>query len=57
MFMNIQSVLGEQIFFPYHDHCVLSMDSGVPCPAGGDAGDHQAAGGGPISCPTPQRPL
>ena len=30
---------------------------GVPCPAGGDAGHHQAAGGGPVSSPAPQRPL
>lgn len=42
------------VFSHIDDHCAVS---GVPCPARGDAGDHQAAGGGPVSCPTPQRPL
>lgn len=33
----------------------VSFMSGVSCTTGGDAGDHQAAGGGPVSGPTPQR--
>ena len=32
----------------------LYLNSGVSRTAGGDAGDHQAAGGGPVSGPTPQ---
>lgn len=38
-------------------YCVLSLVSGVPCPAGRNAGNHQAAWGGPVSCPETQRPL
>lgn len=40
--------------FAYCLHCVLSMTVGIPCSAGGDAGDYQTAGGGPVCCPTPQ---
>lgn len=41
--------------FPPLRSVSLYLNSGVSCTAGGDAGDHQAAGGGPVSGPTPQR--
>lgn len=50
----------EHAFYEYDfifDLMFLWLCSGVSRSAGGDAGDHQTAGGGSVCRPPPQRPV